>query len=156
MRHRKRNTGHLERATDLATLVYEDFLGRVIETHVLTRRIGAIPEKRRILIAKGQYVDARTVQLMSVSAKDATNKAFFTHVTLLDHLLSVTRGAIVLAAQSWIVENPAMDRHFVCQQLALIAVIALLHEIDQDAHLPPEAPITEPLVAHPRSTWSEA
>ncbi len=130
------------RASAWAEAVYDALLQQVVEPHLLSDRNGQLDEKRRRLVDAQKFVDPRTVRLLSLSGKGGKGYPQYTNVTLLDHLLSVARGALVLAAQDWLTQNPEMAEALAKQRLALIAAIAILHDLDKDLELPRNAPLT--------------
>ena len=89
--------------------VYNEFLEEVVEKYVLKERVGSLGERERKEINKGKSQNILPVNLMSISGKGgwsddpelAERYAKNTNVSLLDHLLSVTRGAMTLAAYHW-------------------------------------------------------
>jgi hypothetical protein len=58
-----------------------------------------------------------------------------TNVTLLDHLLSVVRGAITFAALDTLAANPELDRDAFRAELRVVAAIAFMHDLDKDLGL---------------------
>lgn len=129
----------METATRVAGEVYQTFLEQVIDNGVFNERVGVLSEENRNRIQKGTHIDARVLCLMAVSGKggchpDPVRQAQFarsTNVTLLDHLLSVIRGAMLLAALDWLGRNPDMDLALLQRRLRVIAVIAFLHDLDK-------------------------
>jgi len=135
----------MSRATDLAANIYRRFLTEVIENHVMQKdREGILlREKAKKQIDKGTHIDPRVLRLMTISGKGgyASDPAkqerynLYHNITLLDHLLSVVRGALMLAALDWMARNPNLDVILVERRLAVIAIIAFLHDIDKDLKL---------------------
>jgi hypothetical protein len=132
----------MERVTYTAEEIYGAFLAEVVEKHVLPEREGLLSEGQK-RIAKGTHIDTRVVCLMAVSGKggwsedpkDREKYAKSTNVTLLDHLLSVARGALMLAALDWLGRNPEMDSEVLKHRLRVIAVLAFLHDLDKIVRL---------------------
>ena len=94
----------MRQASAIAATVYENFMEQVIERHVLAERIGhELNEKEK---KSTTFNDTRQLYLMSISGKggwdnDSQKRERYLknqNITLLDHLLSVARGAIVLCA----------------------------------------------------------
>lgn len=140
----------MEIATRIAGKVYTDFLDEVLVKHVICDReqipLGEATCKK---VEGGAYTDPRAVRLMTISGKggysdDPLKRVVyekFTNITLLDHLLSVTRGALVLAALDRLNQNPNMDKALLTRRLTVIPVIAFLHDLDKDLMLPRNAPL---------------
>lgn len=132
-------------ALECAEAVYRDFLEEVLEGHVLKKdRHGPAPhEKARRKIEQGTHVDPRALRLMTISGKGGyvsdpekrKKYAAFRNISLLDHLLSVTRGAMVFAALDYATRNPDMERDALLPRLTIIAAVAFLHDIDKDLQL---------------------
>lgn len=129
----------MQTATRVAGEVYQTFLEQVVDQGVLDERIGALSDENRRKIQNGTHIDARVLRLMAMSGKGGwhsdpvrrTQFAQSTNVTLLDHLLSVIRGAMLLAALDWLGRNPDMDQALLQRRLRVIAVIAFLHDLDK-------------------------
>jgi hypothetical protein len=127
----------------LAQEIYEAFLTTVVKEHVFgsdeRERTQAIPDAEKVEIAKGARVDGRTPPLCLISGKGGWSedpKVFakrerFTNVTLLDHLVSVTRGALVLAEVGIRSVSPAISETSLKRRLATIAAVAFLHDADK-------------------------
>ncbi len=101
----------MERANNVAGKVYSRFLHEVLEAYVLNERAGApLGEELKKNIQSKKSIDPRTVYLISLSGKggwdeDADKRKRYLknqNVTLLDHLLSVVRGAMMLSALDWL------------------------------------------------------
>ncbi|WP_295541167.1 hypothetical protein [uncultured Thiohalocapsa sp.] len=131
----------------------------VIEAHVLMDRVGALSEQKRKKVAAARDIDVRPVRLMTLSGKggwaaDPQIRARYaesTNVTLLDHLLSVVRGAVTFAALDTLAANPELDRNIFRSQLRVVAAIAFLHDLDKDLELARDTALPlEPLAAR----WS--
>ncbi len=124
-----------------ATNVYRFFLTTVLEDHVFSDRTGVLSDRARKRVVKQTHVDHRPVRLMTISGKggwstdqklaDKYRKS--RNVTLLDHLLSVLRGALLLRVMD---AAPEIDPNTLKQQLAATAAIAFMHDIDKDLGLP--------------------
>lgn len=124
-----------------AVNVYRAFLQEVVEPHVIPDRTGILSEKadKRIFDTR-THVDHRLIRLMTISGKGgwspepslAEKYRQSSNVTLLDHLLSVLRGALLLRAMD---ASPEVDPATLEQQLAAAAVIAFMHDIDKDLGL---------------------
>ena len=98
------NPTNMQRASQLAGAVYNRLMQEVIEAHVLHERVGhALADKQKQEIKSGKAIDTRVIHLMSISGKggwdeDPLNRERYLknqNVTLLDHILSVVRGAVV-------------------------------------------------------------
>ncbi len=116
----------MEKATIAASEVYSRFLTQVLEAHVVKDREGnALDEKNQKKVDKGTHIDPRVLRLMAVSGKGGLaenpekQKIYdkFHNVSLLDHLLSVTRGALLLSSLDWLGQNPDMDSSLLNRRL---------------------------------------
>ncbi|MCY3792684.1 MAG: hypothetical protein OXH63_28205, partial [Gemmatimonadetes bacterium] len=121
-----------------AVEVYGAFLNECVLKYVSKDRVGAPPKN-----AKGK-IDGRPVRLVTISGKGgwsdcpvlAEQWAENDNISLLDHLLSVARGALMF----WLADTPrpwSSEAELVeIQRLAHAAVcIAFLHDIDKDLGL---------------------
>ncbi|HAI68353.1 MAG TPA: hypothetical protein DCM38_02825 [Gammaproteobacteria bacterium] len=123
----------MEKARKTAEKIYGDFLNQVVIEQVIKHdRIGLLPDKKREKLNNGDLADVRTVRLMSISGKGSDQYPQYTNITLLDHLLSVTRGSLLLAAMNWLSKNADMAENLLTQKLAVIAATAFLHDLDKD------------------------
>ena len=143
----------MRQASAIAATVYENFMEQVIERHVLAERIGhELNEKEK---KSTTFNDTRQLYLMSISGKggwdnDSQKRERYLknqNITLLDHLLSVARGAIVLCAldtaTSLGTDNlEAADEQALRNTLAVVAAIAFLHDLDKLLKLPRDAELT--------------
>ena len=151
-----------ETATKTATLVYKHFLTQVVENHVINDRFGGpLGEKTRKKVEDSAMVDPRTPRTMAISGKggyapnlekQAIYDKFF-NISLLDHLLSVTRGAVTLAALDWMGQNPEMDPAVLERRLSLLAVIGFSHDLDKDLQLPRNTELNTAAVAERMSRY---
>lgn len=131
-------------AINLASEIYRAFMTEVVEAHVILHRVGRKPDqkKQKDLDSK-RIVDIRVVHLMSISGKGGYSEdpklreryAESTNITLLDHLLSVVRGALTFAALDVLGSNADTDRDGLCSQLRVLAAIAFMHDLDKDLQL---------------------
>jgi len=147
--------------------VYQAFMQQVIDKHVMHDRCGQriysrLPQhsndstrhKHHKAKAKGNEIDIRTLYLVSISGKGGwTNNpkkqdSYLKNAncTLLDHLLSATRGALMLAAIDLLQQNVNMDSAFLQRRLKVIAVIAFLHDLDKMEQLKRDQSLTIALV----------
>lgn len=135
------NTTLMRQAGELAAQVYERFMEEVIEAKVLQERIGAVSDKEK---KAAQFNDTRQLRLMLISGKggwdeDANKRERYLknqNITLLDHLLSVVRGALVLCALDTVAalgteELEELDAQALTRTLTVVAVIAFLHDLDK-------------------------
>lgn len=131
----------MERATQLAGQVYADFMAQVVERHVFHKndRLGSLGSQQEKAIDQNKQIDRRIPRLMAISGKGGWHPdpvkweryAKNTNVTLLDHLLSTVRGAVLLYALDGLGRNPDMDEARLRALLSRIAVIAFLHDLDK-------------------------
>ncbi|MBK1699812.1 hypothetical protein [Thiococcus pfennigii] len=148
-----------QEATDLAARVYQAFMRDVLEAHVLKDRVGQLSDKKNKQIDAEREIDARVLRLMSISGKGGTaadpelgqRYAESTNVTLLDHLLSVVRGAVTFAALDVLGSNPDADHDALSEQLRVLAAIAFVHDLDKDLQLKRDAALLLEQVAE---RWS--
>ncbi len=131
-------------AVALAATLYEAFMTEVVEPHVIPDRAGRLPDdKKRQAQEAGRLVDTRSPRLMTLSGKggyhaDPIRRASYAlsaNVTLLDHLLSVVRGALTFAALDLLAANPTADREVLGRNLRGLAAIAFLHDLDKELGL---------------------
>jgi hypothetical protein len=128
----------MKKATTIAEQVYQDFFVQVIKAGVLNDRCSIKDEWGKELSEKGH--NPQIVRLMSISGKGGGNRNKSYHnyynVTLLDHLLSVTRGSLMLASLDWLSRNSDMEEDFLRRKLYVMAVVAFMHDIDKDLSEP--------------------
>ena len=139
-----------KRATQVSESIYREFLETVVEAYVLKDRVDqqfsyiwSLPEKKVKAITAGKEKNPRPVRLMTLSGKGGWSNdpekclryLHNTNITLLDHLLSVVRGALMMAALDWLARNPDMDEAFLYRKLRLIAVLGFMHDLDKDLNL---------------------
>ena len=124
----------------LAHEICVDFLHHVVAERVfseaeLTRGDGPLDDRHRRQIVAHQRIDTRGPKLARLSGKGgwspdparAALYAAFTNVSLLDHLLSVMRGALIFAAMDLAGRAEADLRG----RLAAVAAVAFLHDADK-------------------------
>lgn len=121
--------------------VYDDLLRQVVQAGAFSpdemeRGSHSLSDKKAQDIAKGKAIDARVPLLMTISGKggwtegpDFEKYRHFRNVTLLDHLLSVTRGALVLGELD--LQAAGVPEAELPTRLARIAVAAFLHDADK-------------------------
>ena len=130
-------------AMEVATTVYQEFLDQVVEAHVLSDRHGQLYKAVRAQVEAGRRVDHRPVRLMMISGKGGWNPdpdvarrySKCMNITLLDHALSVVRGALVLAALDTIDDPDPARLERLKKVLRAVAAIAFLHDVDKDLGL---------------------
>lgn len=122
----------------------EEVYDRTLDTflnNALKERLGYSTEKKK------EAVDLRFVRLMAISGKGGWSEnpelrekyQKSTNVTLLDHLLSVMRGAMSLAIHDWNCQGilkEIIEENSLRRRLVVIAAIALLHDLDKMEQLP--------------------
>lgn len=146
----------LSKSVDLARETYGALLGEVVETHVINDR-EEIPlgqeTKRRL--EKGLTANPNIIRLLGISGKGGASLenhgeenayARYYNITLLDHLLSTVRGAVVFAALEWLAHNHEMDTSVISRRLRVVAAIAFLHDLDKDLRRPRNTPLSEKMV----------
>lgn len=120
--------------------LFEDFLERVVRTHVFSdperaRADGPLTEKSAKDVASGRRIDDRTPYLMTVSGKGGyvpgpgfADRAPYRNITLLDHLISVARGAAVFAEIDLRASGVVSGLE---PRIALIIATGFLHDADK-------------------------
>lgn len=139
-----------KRANDLARQVFEDFMQQVVEQHVLHERVSPVREVDKLALEQGKIINLDAIRLMSISGKGGycpdpekfTRYSENMNITLLDHVLSVTRGALMLAVLSWLQADPEMDEAAIIERLMVLAVTAFLHDLDKMLQLPRNEALT--------------
>lgn len=141
----------MSKATNAASKIYQAFLSEVFESHLMKNDREGMPpsEKLRKQIEKGSHIDSRVLRLMTISGKGGYSSdpekrerySQYFNITLIEHLLSVMRGAMVLAAIDWLARNPEMDEAVLERRLVIIAVVGFMHDIDKDLQLARDASI---------------
>ena len=142
----------MSKATNAVSKIYQAFLSEVLETHLMKNDREGIPlskKAREQIFIKETHIDPRVLRLMTISGKggysfdpkkrERYNQYF--NITLLEHLLSVMRGAMVLAALDWLARNPEIDEAVLERRLVIIAVVGFMHDIDKDLQLARDASI---------------
>lgn len=125
-----------------AEVTYKTFLRTIVAEGIFSdsersRQSGMLKENEKKEITAGTRIDVRTPFLAAISGKGgwvadkgkAERYARFTNVSLLDHLCSVVRGALVFAEMdltAFGVAGTELDR-----RLARIAAVAFLHDADK-------------------------
>lgn len=133
--------------------VYSRFLTLVIVKHVLSddersRADGPMSEAIGAEVAQGKRMDARRPYLATVSGKGgwdtdpakAARYAGWANVSLLDHLASVTRGALQLAEVD--LTAAGVDTDAMSRRLHVIAATAFLHDADKMLGVARETEVT--------------
>jgi hypothetical protein len=150
------NPSLLSQASTLAAQVYERFMEQVIEAKVLQERVGQVlSDKQKQEIHSGKALDTRVLYLMSLSGKggwseEAAKRERYLknqNITLLDHLLSVVRGAVVLCALDTVASLGTEvleeeDKQALSNTLTVVAALAFLHDLDKILQLPRDAELT--------------
>jgi len=135
----------MSKATMLASKIYKQFLKEIIEAHLMEddRELLPLSANARKQVGKGTHIDPRALRLMTISGKGgyAANPDLqskynkYYNITLLEHLLSVVRGSLLLASLDLLSRNQDMDTSIIERRLAMVALIAFLHDIDKDLGL---------------------
>ena len=138
-------------STKLAEQAYQTLLEIVVRDHVFgpsERDYGELlTEGARERIATHAQIDVRT-RLCLISGKGGWSadpvtfrrREQFTNVTLLDHLVSVVRGALVIAETD--LRSEGVSEPDLIQRLAVIAGVAFLHDANKMLELPPGVALT--------------
>ena len=126
-------------AHDTAVEVYGAFLSECVIAKVVQDRDGHQADK-----PDSARVDARPVRLATISGKGGSSDdpelsqrwSASDNISLIDHLLSVARGALILwlsdAPRSW---SDEADRANIGRLAHAVVCIAFLHDIDKDLGL---------------------
>ena len=134
----------------LAEKVYSHFLEIVVEGHVSKHRVGVHSEETRKKIEKRRFKDTRFIQLMTMSGKggyspdavEFSKRSNYTNVTLLDHLLSVGRGAMIFYVIDCINKNSEMDPELLKIHLASLLSLGFMHDADKIATISRDEDLT--------------
>jgi len=125
---------------EIATTLFETFLEGVVKSHVFadTERAladGPLTEKAQKDIASGRRIDDRTPYLMTLSGKGGyvPGPAFaarepYRNITLLDHLISVARGAAVFAEIDLRASGVTEELE---ARIATLIAVGFLHDADK-------------------------
>lgn len=144
------NDAWMQTAIKAAEGVYTRFMNEVVGAHVVNdREERQLGEKNRKKVEKGDYADPRALRLMCISGKGGYSKDpekqirydKFYNINLLDHLLSVTRGALVFCSMDLMALNPDMDQTFLNRKLVTLVAIAFMHDLDKDLNLLRNTPL---------------
>ena len=146
----------VEKGVLIAGEVYGAFLDEIVERHVLEDRedVPLGQEKKRKLEQR-EIAHPNVIRLLTISGKGSYARgnggeenpySRFYNISLLDHLLSTVRGAMVFAACEWLTQNPDMDAALLRSRLRVIAAIGFLHDLDKDLQLPRNSSISEDMV----------
>lgn len=146
----------MEKAVQEAGEVYGTLLDDVVGKHVLHDREDVpLGQETRRKLEKGQIAQPNVIRLLTISGKggypeegdnDKDRYAQYYNISLLDHLLSTVRGAVVFAALEWLSRNPDMDPVLLHRRLRVIAAVAFLHDLDKDLRLARNTPLTDDMV----------
>lgn len=120
------------------TFLEDVVIGHVFSDAELTRGSGPLDEVRRREIAREQREDVRVPALARISGKggwspDPVKRALyavFTNVTLLDHVISVVRGALQFAEMD-LTAGRTRSAEEMLRRLAVVAAAAFLHDADK-------------------------
>ena len=130
--------------------VYGAFLDECVVAYVTKDRVGQPPK------SSASKIDGRPVRLVTISGKGGWSKdpilaerwAKNDNISLLDHLLSVARGALMFcladATRPWSSEADLAEME---RMAHAVVCIAFLHDIDKDLELPRGEEITVAAVA---------
>lgn len=125
---------------DLSRTLFETFLEKVVVPHVFSdeeRRLGsgALTDKAAKDVASSKRIDDRIPYLMTISGKggyvpgDAfTTRAPYRNITLLDHVLSVARGAVLFGEIDLKASGVSADLE---PRLAILIATGFLHDADK-------------------------
>ncbi len=125
----------------LAPALYEQFLKSVVHDAVFSNSereltAGPLGEKVAKAIVSGKRIDPRPPYLMMISGKGGyvEGSAFekrkkFRNVSLLDHLVSVARGAAVFAELD--LRALGVEEALARQRIALLIAVGFLHDADK-------------------------
>lgn len=140
-----------EPVLDLAETVFIDFTNRVVEDKILRERAGVLSEKAKGEIRKKKRIDARRPLLLTMSGKggwdpDPVKRKKFekaTNISLLDHLLSVSRGAMLFILDSWYRGKEQPDLEICKRNIALALCLGIVHDSDKILKLDRSSEVSE-------------
>lgn len=127
--------------TSISKTIFESFLEAVVQVHVFSdaeRKIssGLLSDKAAKEVASGKRIDDRIPYLMTISGKggyvDGDNfmaRLPFRNITLLDHVVSVARGAAVFAETDLRASGVADDA--LARRIAILIATGFLHDADK-------------------------
>ena len=125
----------------IAPKFYETFLRTVVRraafgTDERQRSAGPLPDKTAKMIAEKKRIDHRTPWLMTVSGKGGfvpgsafADRERFRNISLLDHLVSVARGAAVFAELD--LRAAGIEDVKIRPRIALLIAVGFLHDADK-------------------------
>ncbi len=129
----------------IADDIYKTFLKTVVAQGVFSegeraRDIRPLSEKNAKDILEGKRVDHRLPWLARMSGKGGRDAKGVLHtewhnVSLLEHVASVVRGALVFAEHDLWADDPTIDPNVFSARLAKIAAVAFLHDADKMAQI---------------------
>ena len=133
------STQPLHLARETAVDVYHAFLDECVDVWVSQDRVGPPPKSTTAKI------DGRPVRLLTISGKGGWSEdpdlakrwAEHDNISLLDHVLSVARGALMF----WVADAPRpwstdADRAEIVRLAYAVVCVAFLHDLDKDLRLP--------------------
>jgi hypothetical protein len=135
----------IRQAIGVANTVFSDFISEVINKYVVAVRVNDAKKPSEKYLTGN--IDSRSIHLLSVSGKGSSQFPQYENITLLDHLLSVARGAVLLAILDDVTELHEADIPFLKRSIAIVIVTAFLHDLDKDLCLQRGEELTENHVA---------
>jgi len=125
----------VQKALNVAEEVFRHFMSEVVNKKVAAVRVKPLDGKEQKDVDSGKRINDRPIRLLSISGKGGSAYPEYENVTLLDHLLSVSRGAMLLAVIDDVTRLDDEDIPVLKRQLALTIAVAFLHDLDKDLEL---------------------
>ncbi len=132
----------IQKALNVAEEVFRHFMSEVVNKKVVAVRVKPLDAKEQKDVDSGKRINDQPIRLLSISGKGGSAYPEYENVTLLDHLLSVTRGAVLLAVIDDVTMLEDEDIPILKRQLALTVAIAFLHDLDKDCQLKRDTELT--------------
>jgi hypothetical protein len=116
--------------------VFKTFIEKVIKAGVfsrdeLSRDAEALSDKVQKEIEVGKRIDRRAPWLSRISGKGGPGYPEWENASLMEHLVSVARGAVVFAEIDLLESQPHIETSSLVKRLARITVTGFLHDIDK-------------------------
>lgn len=127
--------------------VFKTFIEIVVKKGVfapseLSLATRALTDKAEKEIAAGKRIDRRAPWLARVSGKGGPSHPEFENASLMEHLVSVSRGAAVFAEMDLQRHDPDLGQAEIERRLARIAAVGFMHDVDKILEVSRSAAIT--------------
>ncbi|MDM8524304.1 hypothetical protein QUF80_13120 [Desulfococcaceae bacterium HSG8] len=143
----------ISKAVSIAENIFQSFMKDVINNKVVRVRkersdlLSNNSEKKWKGVDGGKRIDDRLIHLLSISGKGSPDYPDYDNVTLLDHILSVARGAMLMSIIDDVTELDDQDIPVLKRQLALVTAVAFLHDLNKDCGIKDNKELTEAIVS---------